>query len=132
MNVTVENGNDFTQDFTIVAYANSTKVCTQDVEDLLPHAQRKIVLTIDTVDLEKGNYAISVWSRILPWINVTMVGDLTCDGMVDIVDIAMAAYAFGSSPGHSRWDIICDVTNDNTIDIVDVAVVAYEFGKVDP
>jgi hypothetical protein len=44
----------------------------------------------------------------------------------------MAAYAFGSSPGHSRWDIICDVTNDNTIDIVDVAVVAYEFGKVDP
>jgi hypothetical protein len=132
MNVTVENGNDFTQDFTIVAYANSTKVCTQDVEDLLPHAQRKIVLTIDTIGLEKGNYAISVWSRGMPWINVTMVGDLTCDGMVDIVDIAMAAYAFGSSPGHSRWDIICDVTNDNTIDIVDVAVVAYEFGKVDP
>jgi hypothetical protein len=61
-----------------------------------------------------------------------MLGDLTCDGQVDNEDVAMVAFAFGSSPGKPRWDPICDINDDAIVDIVDVATVAFEFGKTDP
>lgn len=104
-----------------------------------------MTFTWNTTGFAKGNYTIKGYALPLQgetdvadnnftdgWIFVAMLGDLTTDGLVDIVDVGFAAYAFGSSPGKPRWDPICDINDDAIVDIVDVATVAFEFGKIDP
>jgi ABC-type transport system substrate-binding protein len=50
------------------------------------------------------------------------------DCTVEITDVATAAYAFGSYPGHSRWSSISDLNGDYSVDISDIASIAYMFG----
>jgi len=63
-----------------------------------------------------------------PWIAASP-GDINRDGEVDMKDVATAAMAFGSYPGHPRWNPIVDQNEDATIDLKDIALVAKNFGK---
>ncbi|MGD8545808.1 MAG: cohesin domain-containing protein, partial [Candidatus Bathyarchaeota archaeon] len=58
------------------------------------------------------------------------IADINWDGIVDMRDIGLAAMAFGSEPGHPRWNPICDLNNDDKIDMKDIAMVARNFGWV--
>jgi len=62
-------------------------------------------------------------------IRVRMPGDLNMDGEVDGRDIAPVSIAFGSIPGHPRWNPIADENEDNMIDAKDIAIVCRNFGK---
>jgi Mg-chelatase subunit ChlD len=67
------------------------------------------------------------------YINVTLVGpDINGDGKVDIFDTLMASNAFGSYPGHPRWNPIADINFDGQVDIFDMIIVARAFGKQYP
>jgi len=55
--------------------------------------------------------------------------DLNNDGIVDILDIAIVAKAYGSYTGHPRWNPKADLNGDAMVDIIDVAKVAKEYGK---
>jgi parallel beta-helix repeat protein len=56
--------------------------------------------------------------------------DINDDGKVNIADLFIVAKAFGSYPGHPKWNPIADVANPyGIIDIVDVFTVATEYGK---
>ncbi len=55
--------------------------------------------------------------------------DLNNDGKVDIQDIATAAQAFGSYPGHPRWDPDADIDEDGRISIKDIIAIALDFGS---
>lgn len=55
--------------------------------------------------------------------------DLTYDGKVNIVDISRAALAFGTEPGHQRWNLEADINGDSKINIVDLTKIAVDFGK---
>jgi parallel beta-helix repeat protein len=62
--------------------------------------------------------------------NVTVVGpDINGDGKVDMKDVAAAGAAFGSQPGHPRWNSMADENQDGKIDLKDIALVAKNFGK---
>jgi ABC-type transport system substrate-binding protein len=50
------------------------------------------------------------------------------DCFCEITDVATAAYAFGSYPGHPRWSSISDIIKDYQVDIGDIASIAYMFG----
>jgi hypothetical protein len=50
------------------------------------------------------------------------------DFKVDIKDVATAAKAFGSYPGHPRWSTVADINGDYKIDIKDIAAIAKKFG----
>ena len=64
------------------------------------------------------------------YVTVTkLIGDLNNDGEVDMKDIAIAAMAFGSYPGHPRWNLIVDINQDNHVDMRDIALIARNFGK---
>jgi len=52
------------------------------------------------------------------------------DIKVDIKDVALAAKAFGSYPGHARWSTVADLNLDYKIDIKDIAAIAKKFGWV--
>jgi uncharacterized protein (DUF2141 family) len=59
---------------------------------------------------------------------VTLVGDLNDDGKVDVKDIYLAAKAFGSTTGESRWNADADMNLDGEIDLMDIFVIASHFG----
>lgn len=61
-------------------------------------------------------------------IQVTNLGDLNGDFMVDIFDAVIIALAFGATPTSSNWNPNANVTGDSVIDIFDMVVVALHFG----
>ena len=67
-------------------------------------------------------YTKSIWA--------TIHEDLNRDGKVDGKDLAIAAKAFGTKPGHERWRWIADVNGDNKVDGKDIAALAKRFGWV--
>jgi len=57
----------------------------------------------------------------------SLAGDLNNDGKVDIQDIALAASAFGSYPGHPRWNPLADINKDGIVSIIDIVLIAKNF-----
>jgi len=55
--------------------------------------------------------------------------DLNNDGKVDVQDFAVAANAFGSCPGHRRWNPIADLNKDSIVNMIDMVLIARNFGK---
>ncbi len=55
--------------------------------------------------------------------------DLNLDEKVDMKDIAIAAQAYGSYPGHPRWNPDADVDDDNDVDLFDLSLIAAHFGE---
>lgn len=53
--------------------------------------------------------------------------DLNGDGIVNILDIAIVALAWGSYPGHPRWNPICDLDGNNAVNIIDITIVAIAY-----
>ena len=58
-----------------------------------------------------------------------LLGDIDDDSFVTIADVSVTAIAFGSYPGHPRWNPIVDLDGDGIISISDVSAVAINFGK---
>lgn len=78
-------------------------------------------------DNDYGFGLINAWAT-----NQRPLGDINIDYKVDILDVALAAKAFSSYPGHPRWDPRGDMNLDNIVDITDVSLIAQNFGQVDP
>lgn len=57
-------------------------------------------------------------------------GDINGDRKADIKDVAQAAKAFGSYPGHERWDPLADINYDDKVDIKDIAFIAKYYGAI--
>jgi PKD repeat protein len=53
--------------------------------------------------------------------------DLNEDGKVDILDLAVLCKAYGSYPGHPRWNSKADIIPDLIINILDVVKIAKAF-----
>ena len=60
---------------------------------------------------------------------VPVLGDLNQDGIVNILDAIQAASAFGSYPGHPKWNEQADINRDGVVNILDVIILANNFGK---
>lgn len=63
---------------------------------------------------------------------IFLLGDLNGDGKVDVKDVAPVALAFGSYPGHSRWNPLADINKDGKVNVKDVALVSRAFGSENP
>lgn len=80
---------------------------------------KEVVSPVDQVYSKK-------WA-IPPWM-YPLIEDITYDGKVDIKDIALAAKAFGTVPGDTRWEKEADINFDDKVDIKDIATIAKKFG----
>jgi len=56
--------------------------------------------------------------------------DVNGDGFVDFLDIVAACNAFGSYPGHPRWNPVADLNLDSLVDIFDLILIAISYGTV--
>ena len=72
----------------------------------------------------RDNYPLMHQSQYVP-----IAGNLNLDGTIDISDAILAGLAFGSYPGHPRWNELADLNKDNVVDIFDVIILANNFGK---
>lgn len=79
-----------------------------------------------------------IGDNVIPWQNVDHYplinpywnpSDVNHDLRVDIKDLSYTAKAFGTYPGHPRWNPRVDLNNDNRIDIKDLAIIAKSYGK---
>jgi len=59
---------------------------------------------------------------------ITVPGDLTGDGHVDIFDIVPIAIAFGTMKGDPTYNPNADLNRDGHVDIFDIVKVALDFG----
>jgi hypothetical protein len=55
--------------------------------------------------------------------------DVNGDGVVNMRDVGVCAYAYGSNPGDPRWNSAADLNHDGKVDGYDIALVAKDFGK---
>jgi len=68
-------------------------------------------------------------------VKIRVLGDVSGDGVTDGMDIAIVAKAFGSYPGHSRWNPNADITGknylvpDGFVDAKDLAFICKNFGR---
>lgn len=63
---------------------------------------------------------------------VAYPGDVTSDGIVDILDIVTVAAAFGTAYPAPGWNPNADINTDSAIDIIDIVIVASHFGESAP
>lgn len=57
------------------------------------------------------------------------IADLNEDGEVNIIDMSIFARAFGSYPGHERWNSRVDLNSDEKINILDGVIIARSFDQ---
>ena len=145
INVTVLNNGNYTATFDVTLYYDENEIQTQTVTDLEPSNSLKLTYLFDTTPVPKGNYTIKAYAHPITgenyvennllidgWIKETILGDVTGDGQVNILDISLVAISFGTKPGDPMWNPIADINNDNQVNILDISAVAIHFGEADP
>jgi hypothetical protein len=55
-----------------------------------------------------------------------MIGDVNNDGKVDLADLYLVWYAFGSYPGHPRWNVWADLDLNKKVDLKDIYMIIKE------
>jgi hypothetical protein len=144
INVTVANQGEFTETFNVTAYANTNIIQTKTIT-LTSGDSTTITFSWNTTDFVKGNYTISATvdtvqgetktednTLIDGWILVTIPGDINGDKKVDIKDLVLVIKAFGSYPGHPKWNPNADVNSDGKVDIKDIVLIIKYFGQYAP
>jgi len=145
IDVTVQNNGNYSATFDVTLYYDENEIETQAVTDLTPETSLDLIFTWDTTPIPKGNYTMKAYAHPITgevlfennllvdgWIKETIMGDVTGDGQVNILDISLVAIAFGTRPEDTRWNPNADINDDNIINILDISTVAIHFGEVDP
>jgi len=76
-----------------------------------------------------GMYWIIVDAVVTIYVpHIPLKGDINDDGMVDISDIVIVAFAFDSVRDNPRWNEDADLNGDGMVDISDIVIVARQYG----
>jgi hypothetical protein len=140
--VTVENKGNTTETVTLKTYYDTNLIEETLVADLAPQETRTLTVNWNTTLVTPCHeYTISAEIPQIPYefnttnniyvngkIKIRVFGDVTGDGYVGTDDIVAVAKAFGSRPGHPRWDAYADVNKDGYVGSDDIVTVAKHFG----
>jgi len=71
----------------------------------------------------------TTWYDIAGYTNYPYKNQLEApDIKVDLKDVFATALAFGSYPGHTKWNSVCDINGDYQVDLKDFFAIANKFG----
>lgn len=142
INLTVENRGWHAETFNVTLYANTTIIATFENITLESANSTTITFTWNTTGFARGNYTISAIVWPVPGevvtsdntcedgiITVVMLGDVNADGKINILDLVMAAGAFGATPGSWAWNPQADIWPDGVVNIFDLVMIARRFGQ---
>jgi hypothetical protein len=142
INVTTANVESYTESFNVTTYINATAIGTQTLT-LTNGTFTTIVFTWNTADLAYGNYTISayVWAILgepkttnntataSAQIEVTILGDVNGDHVVNILDVAKIASIYGLRQGDPNFNPNCDLDGDGQITILDLVTCTSHYGQ---
>jgi len=90
-------------------------------------------ITCQLVATTNGHAIGRIQDRMLPFFALIFktlrTTDLNMDEAIDLVDITIAAKAFGSRSGNENWNFMADQDRNGIIDIKDLIRIAIDFGK---
>jgi hypothetical protein len=142
INVTVVNQGNYTENFNVTAYANTTIIGTQEVTNLDPNNQTVLTFLWNTSGYTIGNYTLNAAATAVLGetnttnsnftdgiVKVTIVGDINGDDKVDMKDIGAGARAFGTVLGAPSYNPNADLNDDHKIDMKDIGTLARHFGE---
>jgi hypothetical protein len=144
INVTAQNNGETgtpSQTFNVTVQYGTKTIGTQTVANLPVGSTKTLTFMWNTMAVPAGTYLISAIATTVPGetntennvlatvIIETILGDVTGEGTVDILDIATIAKAYGAYPGRPKWNGNADLDNSNLIDILDIAIAAKNYGK---
>jgi len=146
--VTVKNEGNTTETFTVTCKYEleglEYLIGIQTINNLAPDANTTLTFNWTTTDITV--HTIKAEATILInetdvddntltspiTVKVKISGDVNNDNTVNILDCLIASSAFGSYPGHPRWNTQADINQDNKVDILDIILIAKNFGKTYP
>ncbi|MEM3696164.1 MAG: ABC transporter substrate-binding protein [Candidatus Bathyarchaeia archaeon] len=131
--------------------------CTPEIETVskvLPKCRHDITVAVQIVGpdhmtydgIQQANPWLNRWINVTLYVWVTITEDIATvdaywlpvfknagvqhpDCAVDMKDLYECVLAFGTSPGHPKWNSICDINGDYKADMKDLYGVVLMFGK---
>ena len=147
----VANVGEYSESFSVAAYANTTVIYTPQTNSLGSANQATLAFRWDTTSLAYGNYTLSVWAWPVPSetdiannnftlgiIKVTIPGDINGDFAVGLSDLGKLAKAYSShgpnyhykgEPVSPNWNPNADINNDGTVGLSDLGILAKHFNQ---
>ncbi len=142
--VTVRNYGDYVENTTLTVKLNATVLATIPVVNLAVNQTRLVQFKYQTVLGFWGRYLINASVQPVPgentinqgdnyWpggpVKVSPPGDVDYNGCVNILDAALLAYSYGTTPGMPLWNPNADINHDGVINILDAALLAFYYGN---
>jgi PKD repeat protein len=83
-----------------------------------------------TLTIIDADQRMSQTTALITVLNVTIkTYDVNGDGKIDLKDVYRVAKAYGSFPGHPKWDPACDFNKDDKVDLKDYYPVCKHYGE---
>jgi len=142
INATIQNQGHYEETFNVTVYANTTEIGKQPVA-LSSGNITAVSFVWNTTGFAKGNYTISAYAWSVSGeidildntkaadstVLVTVVGDVNGDHVVDIDDLILIIYYWGTYEGGPNWNGNMELSNDTVIDIDDLLTLIYNWGS---
>jgi hypothetical protein len=142
--VHVLNNGTFVETFDVQVSNDSTIIETQTVASLGTGLDKTLTFIWNTSEASVGKHTIT--AKVLLTTDedstnnaksatITVMSatgpntDVNGDGHVDMKDVGIVAAAFGTYPGHPRWNPVADLNNDGFVNLFDIAAVVRDFWK---
>jgi len=110
-----------------VTWSDRTQFTTDNESDVWPAVTQTrdttiwVAWTSNRADQPDGNWDI--------YYRQSFVGDVNEDGVVNILDLAVCAQAYGAQEGDPKYDPYLDLNGDGWIDMRDLSIIARNYGK---
>ena len=122
---------------------NSNNIANLTILNLAPQTQQTLNYIWNTTGFSPCyNEALKAYAVPVPYernledntfidgiLNITLIGDVNGDGIVDIYDITLAGNAFGTSIGEPEYNERADINHNGTVDIYDLILIGLHFGE---
>jgi hypothetical protein len=148
INITVSNNGNLTETFNVKAYYDNNLIGTSVVTNLAPQETRTLTVAWNTTDVTPYyayNYTIKAEVPPLLYelntsdnilvdgkVIVKLMGDVNGDGIVELMDFSIVTDAYGSYPGHPRWNPDCDFNQDGIVEMMDFLILSNNYAKSYP
>jgi hypothetical protein len=138
--VTVVNEGYAPETFNVTLYTNTTLIQTKTTS-LTSGTSTNMTFNWNTTGIQLGNYTLRAEASQVQnetvlsnnvftcTVQVSIQGDVNADGRVNILDVTIAARAFGTRQGNERWNANADMDENGVINIIDLSAIAKEYGK---
>jgi hypothetical protein len=123
-------------------YNSEVNVTTSDLT-LILSGKNSTTLSLfwNTLGWSKGNYSINTCitsfdetltiddTSARSWVVITMPGDIDGNFKVQLYDLVLLAYAYGSMPNNSNWNPNADIDGNNEAGLSDLVALAQHYGQ---